>query len=167
MWQKRFHPNVRTKVSARKHSISQIKRITRTRFLCLQFFIWIFGFQSICLLTATIEHPSSQYTCLWWNYPLAKVETIWRADFFFGIYTHSWRTLASFGHSCVPMHTNFFNILCFSCQGKSRDIVYITAHAYFRGLNITFTQGTFWRTSIHCLNSAGVPTHALITEFIT
>ena len=21
-------------------------------------------------------------------------------------------------------HTNFFNILCFSCQGKSRDIVY-------------------------------------------
>ena len=27
-------------------------------------------------------------------------------------------------HSCVPMHTNLFNILCFSCQGKSRDIVY-------------------------------------------
>ena len=33
-------------------------------------------------------------------------------------------TLVSFGHSCVSMHTNFFHILCFSCQGKSRDIVY-------------------------------------------
>ena len=44
-------------------------------------------------------------------------------DFFF-VNTHSWRTLTSFGHYCVLMHTNFFNILCFFCQGKSRDIVY-------------------------------------------
>ena len=48
--------------------------------------------------------------------------------FFFNIL--SWRTLASFGHNCVPMHTNLFNILCVSppfclnCQGKRRDIVY-------------------------------------------
>ena len=42
--------------------------------------------------------------------------------FFFN--TQSWRTLPSFGHYCVPMHTNLFKILCFSCQGKSRDIVY-------------------------------------------
>ena len=36
----------------------------------------------------------------------------------------SWRTLPSFGHYCVPTHTNLFKILCFSCQGKRRDIVY-------------------------------------------
>ena len=42
--------------------------------------------------------------------------------FFFN--TQSWRTLPSFGHYCVPMHTNLFKILCFSCQGKNRDIVY-------------------------------------------
>ena len=43
--------------------------------------------------------------------------------FFFN--TRSWRTLPSFAHYCVPMHTNLFKILCFSCQGKSRDIVYL------------------------------------------
>ena len=43
---------------------------------------------------------------------------------FFFVNTHSWRTLAFFEHFCVLMHTNLFNILCFSCQGKSRDIVY-------------------------------------------
>ena len=32
-------------------------------------------------------------------------------------------TPLSFGHSCVPMNTNLFNILWFSSQGKSRDIV--------------------------------------------
>ena len=37
---------------------------------------------------------------------------------------HSRRTLPSFGHSCVRINTNFFNILGFSCQEKSRDIVY-------------------------------------------
>ena len=42
--------------------------------------------------------------------------------FFFN--TQSWRTQPSFGHYCVPMHTNLFKILWFSCQGKSRDIVY-------------------------------------------
>ena len=42
--------------------------------------------------------------------------------FFFN--TQSWRTLPSCGHYCVPMHTNLFKILCFSCQGKSREIVY-------------------------------------------
>ena len=38
--------------------------------------------------------------------------------------TQSWQTLASSGHYCVPMHTNLFNMFCFSCQGKSRDVVY-------------------------------------------
>ena len=33
-------------------------------------------------------------------------------------------TLPSSGYSCVPMNTNLVNILWFSCQGKSRDIVY-------------------------------------------
>ena len=32
--------------------------------------------------------------------------------------------LPSFGHSCLPIHTNLFNILWFSSQGKSRNIVY-------------------------------------------
>ena len=38
--------------------------------------------------------------------------------------TQSWRNLSSFGHYCVPMHTNLLKFLCFSCQGKSRDLVY-------------------------------------------
>ena len=37
--------------------------------------------------------------------------------------THPWRTLPCFGHYCAPMNTNLLNILWFSCQGKSRDIV--------------------------------------------
>ena len=43
--------------------------------------------------------------------------------FFFN--TQSWRTMPSFGYYCVPMHTNLFKILWFSCQGKSRDIAYL------------------------------------------
>ena len=44
------------------------------------------------------------------------------AVYFFN--AQSWRTLWSFGHFCVLMHTNFFKVLCFSYQEKSRDIVY-------------------------------------------
>ena len=77
---------------------------------------------------------SNRYFCQRQDWNLSKILfcgeiTRWRklkqfsCDVFF-VNTHSWRTLASFGYSCVPMHTNFFNILCFSCQGKSRDIVY-------------------------------------------
>ena len=77
---------------------------------------------------------SNRYFCLWkdWNslkIPLCGEIPRWRevkqflCNVFF-LNTQSWRTLASFGHYCVPMHTNLFNILCFSCQGKSRDIVY-------------------------------------------
>ena len=36
------------------------------------------------------------------------------------------KTPPSIGHSCVPMNTTLFNILWFSCQGTSRDIVYQT-----------------------------------------
>ena len=43
--------------------------------------------------------------------------------FFFN--AQSWRTLASFGLCCVPIHTNLFKIWCFSYQIKSRDIVYL------------------------------------------
>ena len=46
--------------------------------------------------------------------------------------THLRRNLASFGHHCVPMHTNLLNILCFSCQGKV-EISSIKVYAYFRG----------------------------------
>ena len=35
-------------------------------------------------------------------------------------------TLPSVGHSCVPMNTTLFNIVWFSYQGTSRDIVYQT-----------------------------------------
>ena len=38
--------------------------------------------------------------------------------------TLSLRTLPSFGHFRNPMNTNVFNILWFSCQRNSRDIVY-------------------------------------------
>ena len=38
------------------------------------------------------------------------------------LFRHS--TLPSFGHSCVPMNTTLFNILWFSFQETSRDIVY-------------------------------------------
>ena len=59
---------------------------------------------------------------VWWKYPFTRGKTVFVRCFFFS--TQSWRTLPSFGQYCVPMHTNLFKILCFSCQGKSRDIVY-------------------------------------------
>ena len=40
------------------------------------------------------------------------------------LFRHPFMTnLPCFGHSCAPTNTNLFNILWFSCQGKSRDIV--------------------------------------------
>ena len=48
------------------------------------------------------------------------------------------------------MHTNLFTILCFSCQGKSRDIVYQRICLF---LWLIFAQhGLFWN-STHCLLS--------------
>ena len=58
---------------------------------------------------------------MWWNYPESVKQFLCEFSFFD---THSWRALQSFGHYCVPMNTNLFNILWFSCQGKSRDVVY-------------------------------------------
>ena len=77
---------------------------------------------------------SNRYFCQWQDWNSSKITSygentrLWEVKqfscdvFFFN--TQSWRTLPSFGHYCVPMHTNLFNILRFSCQGKSRDIVY-------------------------------------------
>ena len=48
------------------------------------------------------------------------------------------------------MHTNLFRILCFSCQGKSRDIVY-QRRCLFLWQNIRPAR-TFWN-STHCLLS--------------
>ena len=77
---------------------------------------------------------SNRYFCQQQDWNPSKITfcgeiTRWRklkqfSSYFFFVKIHSWRTLASFGHSCVPMHTDFFNILCFFCQGKSRDTVY-------------------------------------------
>ena len=77
---------------------------------------------------------SNRYFCQWqyWNSSkitlcgestrLREVKQFSCDVFFFN--TQSWRTVPSFGHYCVPMHTNLLKILWFSCQGKSRDIVY-------------------------------------------
>ena len=43
--------------------------------------------------------------------------------FSFSTLSHD-ETYHLFGYFCVPMHTNSLKIFCFSCQGKSRDIVY-------------------------------------------
>ena len=51
------------------------------------------------------------------------------ARFFFN--AGSWRILASVWHYCVPIHTHLFKILCFSYQGKSRDIVYQCIGLFF------------------------------------
>ena len=59
---------------------------------------------------------------MWWKYPFTRGKQFSCDVFFFN--TQSWRTLPSFGHYCVPMHTDLLKILCFSCQRKSRDIVY-------------------------------------------
>ena len=77
---------------------------------------------------------SNRYYCQWqdWNSSiitlcgeitrLRKVKQFSCDIFLFN--TQSWRTVPSFGHYCVPMHTNSFKILCFSCEGKSKDLVY-------------------------------------------
>ena len=54
-----------------------------------------------------------------WNYPLTKGKTNSVRVFLF---RHP--ALPSFGDSCILMNTNLFNILWFSWQGKSRDIIY-------------------------------------------
>ena len=59
---------------------------------------------------------------MWWKYPFTRGKHFSFDIFFFN--TQSCRTLPSFGHYYVRMHTNLFNILCFFCQGKSRDIFY-------------------------------------------
>ena len=59
---------------------------------------------------------------MWWSSRLREVKQFSCDVFFFN--TQSWRTLPSFGHYCVPMLMNLLKILCFSCQGKSGDIVY-------------------------------------------
>ena len=77
---------------------------------------------------------SNRYFCQWQDWNSSKI-TLWSEStrlreakqfscdvFFFN--TQSWRTLPSFGHYCIPVQTNLFKILCFSCQEKSRDIVY-------------------------------------------
>ena len=86
----------------------------------LGFFIWVFG-------------VSYRYFCQWQDWNSSKITLCGESTrvrevkqfscdvFFFN--TQSWRTVPSFGHYCVPMHTNLFKILGFSCQGKSRDIV--------------------------------------------
>ena len=58
--QKRFLPNVNQSFR-RKHSISQIKRTTRTHFL-LEFFIWIFWFPIDIFANSKIEiHLKSHF----------------------------------------------------------------------------------------------------------
>ena len=103
----------------RKLPISLIKRTIRTRFARVLILGW---------------WVSNRYFCQWrdWNSSTINLcgesTRLWEVkqfscDFFF-INTQSWRTLPSFGHYSVPVHTNLFKILSFSCQGKSRDIVY-------------------------------------------
>ena len=86
----------------------------------LGFFIWVYGFQSIFLSMARLKLLSNYM--VWWKYPFTRGKPVFVRCFLFN--TQSWRTLPFFGHYCVPMHTNLFKILCFSCQGKSRVIVY-------------------------------------------
>ena len=59
---------------------------------------------------------------MWWNYPLTRGKSILCE--FSNFDTHSWRTLPCFGHSCALINTYLLNILWFSCQGKSRYIIY-------------------------------------------
>ena len=69
---------------------------------------------------------------MWWKYPFTRGKQFSCDVFFFN--TQSWRTLPSFGQYCVPMHTNLLKILCFSCQGKSRDIVYQRICLFLRSI---------------------------------
>ena len=77
---------------------------------------------------------SNRYFCQWQDWNSSKITLCGESTrlrevkqfscdvIFFN--TQSLRTLPSFGHYCVPMHTDLFKILCFSCHGKSRDIIY-------------------------------------------
>ena len=77
---------------------------------------------------------SNRNVCQWQDWNSSKITLCGESTRFRGVKqfscdvfffnTQSWRTLPSSGHYCVPMHTNLFKILCISCQGKSRDIVY-------------------------------------------
>ena len=118
LWQIRFYRHVNQNFR-RKHPILLIKRTTSTRFARVIYLgFWV----------------SHRYFCQWQDWNSSKITLCgessrlrevkqFSCDVFF-FHTQSWRTLSSFGHYCVPMHTNLFKILCFSCRRKSRDIVY-------------------------------------------
>ena len=72
---------------------------------------------------------SKRYFCQWQDWNSSKLtlcgeSTRLREVKQFSCDVFFFNTLPSFGHYCVPMHTNLFKILCFSCQWKGRDIVY-------------------------------------------
>ena len=59
---------------------------------------------------------------MWWNYTLSKVKTIFVRVFLF---RHLFMTNPTIFWTLLRFNEyDFFNILWFSCQGKSRDIVY-------------------------------------------
>ena len=100
----------------------------------------------------------NRYFCQWQDWNSSKITlcgeiTRWRqvkqfsCEVFF-LNSQSWRTLASFGHYCVPMHTNLFKILCFSYQGKRYRR---SVHMLNFVVNIRPAR-SFWNSN-HCLFS--------------
>ena len=87
----------------------------------LGFFIWVLGFPINYFCQRLYCNPPYFTLCGEITRKQKVKQFLCELSFFD---THSWRTLPSFGHSCVPMNTNLYNILWFSCPGKSRDIVY-------------------------------------------
>ena len=61
----------------------------------------------------TVQIPviSSQFSCYYTLCLFHYLQDIWIIS-------------GLMGAIALPTYTNLFNILCFSCQGKSRDIVY-------------------------------------------
>ena len=85
---------------------------------------------------------------MWWKYPFTRGKTVFVRCFLFQLSVMTNPTI--FGHYCVQMHMSLFKILCFTCQWKSRDIVYQRICLLFV-VNIRPAR-TFW-DSTHCLLS--------------
>ena len=110
MWQIRFYPHGNQSFR-RNQPISKKKLTTRTRFARVHYLRFGGSNRYFCQRLYLYPPP--------WNYQIPKGKTLSVRVFLF---RHL--TLPSFGLSCVPMNTTLFNILWFSCQGTSRDIVY-------------------------------------------
>ena len=99
----------------RNQAISEIKH---TSSILLWFFICAIGFQNNIFVSTAWLKPL--YYILFGK--ITRLRKVKHSSYEFCFFKDT--PCHCISHPCVQMHADFFNILCFSCQGKSIDLVY-------------------------------------------